>query len=79
MKINHTRILNAYLARLTTKDLEKIMQANNDWQHSALNHGNTTQLKAQENFMAAISHAISNVIQHDIINIEKIILEEVAE
>jgi hypothetical protein len=67
------------LARLTTKDLEKIMQTNSDWQHSALNHGNTTQLKAQENFQAEISHAISNVIQHDIINIEKIILEEVAE
>lgn len=79
MRINHTRILNAYLARLTVKDLEKIVQANNDWQHSALNHGNNTQLKAQENLMAAISHAISNVIQHDIINIEKIISEEVAE
>jgi hypothetical protein len=78
LKTNHTRILNAYLARLTTKDLENIVQANNDWQHSAINHGNNTQLKAQENFMAAISQAISNVIQHDIINIEKIILEEVA-
>lgn len=77
MKINHTRILNAYLARLTRRDLEKIMKADSDWQHSALNHGNSTQLKAQENFMAAISHAISNVIQHDIINIEQIILEEV--
>ncbi len=78
-KINHARILNAYLSRLTTNDIERIMQEHYSWQHSALNHGNTTQLRAQESFYAAVDHAVGNLIEHDTINIERIVSEEAAE
>jgi hypothetical protein len=79
MKINHTRILNAYLSRLTTNDLERILQEHHAWQQVAANHSNAMQLKAQENFNAIVKYSIGNLIQRDIINIEKAILEEVAE
>ena len=36
-KIDHARILNAYLSRMTLADLENISEASKRWTHAAMN------------------------------------------
>jgi len=50
----HARILNAYLSRLTNKDLAAILEADNHCWHAQLNYGNSGQLEAN---LAAILEA----------------------
>lgn len=75
-KIDHTRILHAYLARLTNKDLEAILKADNDCWHAQLNYGNSGQLKAQSDFYDVVCKAVDSIIEHDLSIIESILGEE---
>lgn len=75
-KIDHSRILNAYLARMTLADLENITQASKRWNHAAMNYTNSEQIKRQAGFYAAVCNSINNLIAHDINYIELVINEE---
>jgi len=76
-KIDHTRILNAYLSRLSKNHLKAIIDAENDWRHASLNLGNSAQLERQTNFYNVVSKAIDSIIQYDLDIIENVINEEV--
>jgi hypothetical protein len=75
-KIDHARILHAYLARMTLSDMENIFNANKEWTHAALNYGNNAQDKARAKFYAALANAVNNLMKHDIGTIEQVINEE---
>jgi hypothetical protein len=79
MKINHTKILNAYLSRFTLRDIKEILEAKNNCMHRMLNDGMSSQIKAQDHFKETVERAINNLIQHDINLIEQIITKETAE
>ena len=79
MKINHTKILNAYLSRFTLRDIKEILEAKNNCMHRMLNDGMSSQIIAAERFEETVERAINNLIQHDINLIEQIITKETAE
>jgi len=72
-KIDHVRILNAYLSRLTTGDIENIVKQNNVCDQEMLNGNNNSQLAARAGMYAAISQSIENLIRHDKLLIESIL------
>jgi predicted xylose isomerase-like sugar epimerase len=76
IKIDHARILNAYLSRMTKADIDNISAANQRWTHAVMNYGNSEQLKAQASFYGAVCNSVNNLIAHDIQNIEFVIDEE---
>jgi hypothetical protein len=75
-KIDHARILHAYLARMTLSDMENIFNANKEWTHAALNYGNNAQDKARAKFYAALANSVNNLMKHDIASIEQVISEQ---
>jgi len=75
-QIDHKRILHAYLARLSNKDLEAILKADNDCWHAQLNYGNSGQLKAQADFYDVVCKAVDSIVEHDLSIIESILGEE---
>jgi hypothetical protein len=75
-KIDHTRILHAYLARLSNKDLQAILKADDDCWHAQLNYGNSGQLKAQADFYTVVSKAVDSMLEHDLDYVVKVINEE---
>ena len=76
-KIDHTRILHAYLARLSNKDLQAILKADDDCWHAQSNYGNSGQLKAQADFYTVVSKAVDSMLEHDLDYVVKVINEEV--
>ena len=72
----HARILNAYLSRLTNKDLAAILEADNHCWHAQLNYGKSGQLEAQSKFYDVVSKAVDNITDYDLTIIE-IITEQV--
>ena len=76
--MDHNRILNAYLSRLTTADLENIVKHDRLCLAQMLNGNNNAQLDAQAGFYAAICQAIANFNKHDLELIENAILEVTA-
>ena len=72
-KIDHVRILNAYLSRLTTGDIESIVKQNNICDREMLNGNANSQLAAQAGMYAAISQSIENLIRYDKLLIESIL------
>jgi hypothetical protein len=75
-KIDHARILNAYLSRMTLADMQNLMQANERWTHAAMNYSNNQQLQAQAGFYAAVCNSVNNLIAHDLNHVELVIDEE---
>lgn len=76
IKIDHARILNAYLSRMTLADIDNISAANKRWTYAAMNCSSSEQLKAQAGFYAAVCNSVNNLIAHDVQNIEFVIDEE---
>jgi hypothetical protein len=75
-KIDHARILNAYLSRMTLADMQNLMQANERWTYAAMNQGNSAQLQAQAGFYGAVCNSVNNLIAHDLHHVELVIDEE---
>jgi hypothetical protein len=75
-KIDHARILNAYLARLTSADIEAINDANRQWANAYLHGNNAEQMKCHAGFYAIVANAVNNLIRSDIGTIEQVISEE---
>lgn len=78
-KIDHARILNAYLSRLTLADFENISEASKRWTYAAMNYSNSQQLQAQAGFYAAVCNSVNNLIAHDLHHVEMVIDEETGE
>ena len=72
-KIDHTRILNAYLSRLTIGDIENIVKKNMICCNEMLNGNANGQLDAEAGMYAAISQAIDNLTRSDKLLIESIL------
>jgi hypothetical protein len=75
-QIDHKRILNAYLSRLSTKQLENILNADIQCLHAQANDGNSAQLEAQVNFYDVVCKAVDSLIEHDLSIVESILNEE---
>ena len=75
-KIDHARILNAYLSRLTLADMNAVYNANQAWVYAAMNDSHSSLMQCRSGFYTAVSNAVSNLIQHDIGYIEQVISEE---
>ena len=75
-KIDHARILNAYLSRITAAQLEHILYAERRWVETSLNQGQVAQLNAQAQFYKTVSNAVDSIFTHDLINVECVIQEE---
>ena len=71
--MDHTKILNAYLSRLTTADLENILKHDRKCLEQMLNGNNSAQLVAQAGFYAAVANAVNNMAAYDIELIERAI------
>jgi len=69
----HARILSAYLSRLTRKDLDRIMAAEQRWSGSVLNSNSSRQLELQAEFNGVILDVMGNMLQHDKQNITNIV------
>lgn len=69
----HARILSAYLSRLTRKDLDRIMAAEQRWSSSVLNSNSSRQLELQAEFNGVILDVMGNMLQHDKQNITNIV------
>lgn len=61
----HVLILDAYIARLTISDLEKIVEAKKASAQAALNYGNRAQLEAMANRTQVVRDSMGNMIQWD--------------
>ena len=61
----HARILHAYLARLTPRDLDEIVKAKKHQHYTALNEGTRSQLDAMRETVEVIETAIDNMLEHD--------------
>jgi hypothetical protein len=75
-QIDHKRILNAYLSRLSTKQLENILNADKQCLQAQANYGNSAQLEAQVNFYDVVCKAVDSLIEHDLSIVESILGEE---
>ena len=71
--MDHTKILNAYLCRLTRADLENILEHDKKGWQEMLNGNRNSQAQAQAGFYAAVANAISNLSRHDLEIIERAI------
>jgi hypothetical protein len=71
--VDHTNILNAYLSRLTTADLENILKHENRRLQEMLNGNRNSQAQAQAGFYAAVANAVNNLSKHDLELIEGVI------
>lgn len=71
--MDHTKILNAYLSRITRGDWENLFKQDHKCLEQQLNGNMTGQLEAQAGFYAAVDNAIKNLSKHDLELIEKIV------
>ena len=62
---SHAVILEAYVARLSISDLERIIEARKEGARAALNQGNRAQLAAMENTSKVVASSVSNMIEWD--------------
>jgi hypothetical protein len=69
----HTKVFNAYLARLQATDIAKIKQEIDACWYAAMNLGNSSQIVAQQKQYEVVQMVLTNMIEHDRDNIEKII------
>jgi hypothetical protein len=68
--MDHAKILNAYLARITRADWENLLKQDHKCLEQQLNGNMTGQLEAQAAFYAAVANAINNLSKHDLELIE---------
>lgn len=71
----HARILYAYLGRLSTKDLEAILEADKKCWLASQNYGITEQIKRQNEYMGVVLDAMGNMMPHDKDIIVKIVTD----
>ena len=63
--MDHAKILNAYLSRLTRADLENILEHDKKCWQEMLNGNRNSQSQAQAGFYAAVCNAVNNMSKSD--------------
>ncbi len=76
-RYKHAEVLNAYLSRMTTRDIEAIAEKMKEWGYAGQNLGNSSQLQAQYAFSEAVTKAVNNMISRDIEIVESKLKEAV--
>ena len=71
--MDHAKILNAYLSRITRADWENMLKQDHKCLEQQLNGNMSGQIEAQAGFYAAVCNAISNLSKHDQELISKIV------
>jgi len=77
MKIDHTRILFAYLSNFPLSEMETLKNATETWVNAALNGSYSDAVNARAGFYATVANATNNLIEHDFRYIEQVINEEI--
>ena len=70
---NHAAIFNAYLSRLSLKDMERINEAVKRSWHASLNLGLSSQIKAQNDQLEVVKEVLGKWMNDDLNNVEIII------
>jgi hypothetical protein len=81
-KIDHARILNAYLMRMTVSDMQAIQEQHQKWVNACFKSDNISisePMQCRAGFYALVANAICNLIPHDINYINQVINEETSE
>ena len=63
--MDHSRLLHAYLSRLTSADIENIFKHDRECLQHQLNGNNSAQLQAQASFYASVCQAVGNIGKYD--------------
>ena len=79
MKIDHARILNAYLSQMTISDLEHIFFRSKMLIHASMNCESKEITQCRVGFYGAVANATNNLIEHNVNYIEQVINEEIGE
>jgi len=77
MKIDHTRILFAYLSNFPLSEMETLKNATETWVNAALKGDYSETVNARAGFYATVANATNNLIEHDFRYIEQVINEEI--
>jgi len=67
------KIFNAYLMRLSLKDIEKIHQAINRSWHASLNLGLGSQTNAQNDQLEVVKEVLGKLLANDLNNVDSVI------
>lgn len=70
---NHAAIFNAYLSRLSLKDMERINEAVKRSWHASLNLGLNAQIKAQNDQLEVVKEVLGKWMNSDLLNVDIII------
>ena len=70
---NHAAIFNAYLSRLSLKDMERINEAVKRSWHASLNLGLSSQIKAQNDQLEVVKEVLGKWMNSDFLNVDIII------
>jgi hypothetical protein len=76
MKIDHARILFAYLSNFPLSEMDALKKATETWVFAAINGNYSDTVNAKAGFYATVANATNNLIEHDFIYIEQVINEE---
>ena len=77
MKMDHTRILFAYLSNFPLSEMETLKNATETWVNAALKGDYSETVNARAGFYATVANATNNLIEHDFRYIEQVINEEI--
>ena len=79
MKIDHARILFAYLSNFPLSEMEAMKKATETWVNAALKGDYSQTVNARAGFYATVANATNNLIKHNVNYIEQVINEEIGE
>ena len=76
MKIDHARILFAYLSNFGNADMQALKNSTETWVNIAMKGDYTESLHARAAFYETVANCANNLIEHDFAYIEQVINEE---
>lgn len=76
---SHAAILNAYLSRLSLKELERLFEAHRDVLDASLNHGTLVQCARNATAARRARDAVSTILPYDRRHIEQCLRKHVLE
>jgi shikimate kinase len=77
MRLDHARILFAYLSNFPLSEMEALKNATETWVNAALNGNYSEAVNARAGFYATVANATNNLIERDFRYIEQVINEEI--
>lgn len=78
MKIDHARILFAYLSNFPLSEMETLKNATETWVNACMDENYSASYERAA-FYATVANATNNLIKHNVNYIEQVINEEIGE